>query len=454
MTTTAKISWPSLRRAIVSVTAYVTGALVLLGFLYWNFSTWEVGRFSSHLELQALGISAYLEGQQNLNLESKAYNQAYRLSVSGLFERDGSYLQGNLRQIPTSLPLDGKAHLIFDPNVRSKRGFATQTLFVGARLPDQRIFVIGRETPEVAVLEEAMKRIFMEGVFPLSLGALMIGAFGSRKMSRRLRSAQQQLDNIKRGVLHERLTISGSNDELDSLAHSVNEMLAQLEAAMHELEHVGNNIAHDLRTPLSRVRAHLEQVQSDFVLPPEAQDRIELAMSGLDQSLNATTALLRVAHFDAGSTDAHFTEFDVSEMLRELVDLYQPAAECKAMELVVRSETAEFARGDRDLLLEAFANLLDNAIKFTPEHGTVEIRVLKSSQGPIVEIHDSGPGIPADQRNQVFERFYRSREARHVTGSGLGLTLVAAIIRLHGFHVEIKDSDMGCAFEIQLFRKA
>ncbi|OAI31119.1 hypothetical protein A1351_06465 [Methylosinus sp. R-45379] len=437
----------------MAVIAYVMGTFVLFGFLYWNLSTWEVGRFRSLLELQALGISAYLEGQKNLSLEDKAYNQAYRLSVSGLFERDGSYAQGNLHEIPSSLLLDGKAHLILDPNVRSKRGFATQTLFVGTRLPDQRILVIGRETPEVAVLEEAVKRVFMEGVFPFSLVALMIGAFSSRKMSGRLRAAQQQLDEIKRGALHERLTISNSNDELDSLARSVNEMLAQLEAAMHELEHVGNNIAHDLRTPLGRVRAHLEQVQSDFVLPLEAQGRIEQALNNLDQSLNATTALLRVAHFEAGSTDTHFSEFDVSEMLQELVELYQPAAECKAIELVVRNETEEFARGDRDLLLEAFANLIDNAVKFTPERGMVEIRVMSTLQGPIVEIHDSGPGIPANQRNQVFKRFYRSRETRHAAGSGLGLTLVAAIIRLHGFEVEIKDADRGCAFLVQLFRR-
>ena len=223
---------------------------------------------------------------------------------------------------------------------------------------------------------------------------------------------------------------------------------------MHELEHVGNNIAHDLRTPLGRVRAHLDQVQSDFVLPTEAHARIELAMNGLDQSLNATSALLRVAHFDAGSTGAHFSEFDVSQMLQELVELYQPAAECKAVALVVEKETEGFARGDRDLLQEAFANLIDNAVKFTPEQGKVEIRVTSTLQGPIVEIHDSGPGISPDQRNRVFKRFYRSQETRHVAGSGLGLTLVAAIIRLHGFQVEIKDVAQGCVFVVQLFRRS
>jgi signal transduction histidine kinase len=308
-----KLSWPTFRRAAFAAAAYVSASVVTFALMHWKISSEELERFEALLELQGSALSMHLSRQTQSNLDDKTFDKTYRLTRFGLFGPDGAHLQGNLRKIPSDLPLDGKALLVNRAN-RAK-GDESQMIYVGIRLPDQRVLVIGRDTPEVIELDKTVKSALVEGVIPVSLVFVGIGAIVSRQIKGRLKDAQTCLDDIKLGHLERRLPLSTANDELDSLAMSVNEMLAELERAISELHHVGDHIAHDLRAPLCRVRAHLELAQSSVERPEDLHNSIDLAVSGVDQMLATTTAMLRAARIEAGRSREYFREVDLQEIL-------------------------------------------------------------------------------------------------------------------------------------------
>ncbi len=441
-----KLSWPTFKLAAFAAAAYVSASVVTFALMHWKISSEELERFEMLLELQGSALSMHFSGQTQSDLDDKTFNKTYRLTRSGLFGPDGARLQGNLRKIPGDLPLDGKALLVNRAN--GPNGDESQMIYVGIRLPDQRILVIGRDTPEVIALDKTVRNALVEGVIPISLVFVGIGAIVSRQIKGRLKDAQTCLDDIKLGHLKRRLPLSAANDELDSLSTSVNDMLEELERAISELHHVGDHIAHDLRTPLCRVRAHLEVAQNSVDLPEDLRDPIDLAASGVDQMLATTTAMLRAARIEAGRSRAYFRQVDLLEILKELSDFYEPLANGKGLTLTLHADGPLLVQGDRELLMEAVSNLIDNAIKFTPAPGLIEITLCKRAQNPVVRIRDSGPGIPHDRRSNVFQRFYRDPERSDTPGTGLGLALVASIGKLHGFEIEIRDGSPGCIFEL------
>ncbi len=384
----------------------------------------------------------------------KNYNDLHRLTVSGLFRDDGTPLRGNLKTLPDDLPRNGKATLLDKFKLASSEDADEPMILVGRSLADGRILVIGRNVQELVNLQEAVGRALALGVIPMALLALGAGAILSQRMNRRLKSAQRALDDIQRGRLHRRLPVSAANDEIDHLAEGVNVMLAELEQAIHELHHVGNNIAHNLRTPLARARAHLEHAQRLVSDRTDVIDLLERALSGLNQTISITTAMLRIVQLEAGRARASFREVDLAELLQEVTELYGPLAEEKDTALTLTLNRAPYIRGDRDLLLEALASLADNAIKFTPGGGRIHLTLADSAQGPLIEVRDSGPGIPPEHRLSVFKRFYRANQSPNIPGNGLGLTLVAAVVKLHGFSIEIKDASPGCIFQVKCFASA
>jgi PAS domain S-box-containing protein len=222
---------------------------------------------------------------------------------------------------------------------------------------------------------------------------------------------------------------------------------AQLEEALQEAKVVGDNIAHDLRTPLTRVRIRLERGREHAATLEEMREVADQAMTGLDQSLTTITALLRITEIEHSRRREGFSEVQLAPLLREAGDLYEPIAENKGVTLRVQAPDGAAVRGDRDLLFEAVANLIDNAVKFTPEGGRVELVLLHQDGETVIRVSDTGPGISEAEREAVTQRFYRSDKSRNTKGLGLGLSMVAAIIKLHSFRLRI-SSGPGCTAEI------
>jgi signal transduction histidine kinase len=224
-------------------------------------------------------------------------------------------------------------------------------------------------------------------------------------------------------------------------------MLDEMETMIHALAGVGNDIAHDLRTPLTRARLALERGRTNATTPEQFHAATDKAIANIDQSLTIITALLRLAEIENNRRSAAFGEVPLHEMLREVYDLYEPIAEAKNINLRVEVRQQSVVRGDRDLLFEAVANLVDNAIKFTPEGGRVDIELTRGDGEIILRVTDTGCGISEQEREAVLRRFYRSDKIRNTPGVGLGLSLVSAIVKLHGFRLAI-HSGSGSRLEI------
>jgi len=227
-------------------------------------------------------------------------------------------------------------------------------------------------------------------------------------------------------------------------------MLDDIEELLRSVAGVGDDIAHDLRTPLTNVRMTLERGRNNATDLDELKGAVDRAIAGLDQSLTMVTALLRIAEIEHSRRLVGFRDIELAELVRDVGDLYDPMAKDKGVALTVDAGERIFVRRDRDLLFEAIANLVDNAVKFTPECGHVGLTLCRFGETSVVRVSDTGRGIGASERDLVTRRFYRSDKSRGEAGLGLGLSLVVAIVKLHGFQFAISPAPAGrgCIAEI------
>jgi signal transduction histidine kinase len=295
-------------------------------------------------------------------------------------------------------------------------------------------------------IAEIIARTLAVGAFPAGCLALLIGILLAIRNEKRIARVNHAIRRIVAGNLRERLPTRGS-DSFDKLATSVNHMLAEIEALLQGIAGAGDDMAHEIRTPLTRVRARLERARRKALDPADIRGVLDEAILEIDQCLAIVTALLRIAEIEHSRRLAGFGSVALGPLLREVHEFYEPTAEAKGVNLSLAAAGEAEVVGDHDLLFAAVANLVDNAVKFTPTGGAVALSLLRDAAGPVLRVADTGPGIGEAERDSVIKRFYRSDKSRHETGSGLGLSLVAAIARLHGFTLRFSGS-AGCVAEI------
>ena len=260
----------------------------------------------------------------------------------------------------------------------------------------------------------------------------------------RVYSIRQTVSAIIHGDLKHRLPTDLSQDELNTLASTINGMLEQIEQLVHGVRNVSNSIAHDLRTPLAELRSRLEELAL-IRPPPEATfAEIDGALSDVDRVIRIFDALLRLAEIDAGLRRSGFVCFDVVDLAATAVEFYAPAAELKNVRLQLHAEGPLNVSGDPILLAQALSNLIDNALKYTPQDGVIEVTIRARADGRAeIAVTDNGPGIQDAEKSKVVERFYRGDASRGTPGVGLGLSLVQAVAKLHGSTLELADRQPG-----------
>jgi signal transduction histidine kinase len=265
----------------------------------------------------------------------------------------------------------------------------------------------------------------------------------SQNMLRRLDAINRTSGEIIAGDLTRRVPVTGAADEFDVLAENLNRMLDRIERLMKGLREVTDSVAHDLRTPLNRLRQRLEQSQAR--LQSEGQDagEIERAIAETDRLIATFNALLLIAETDAGTGRQTMTVLELDGVAHDVSDLYEPLADEKGISLKLESRPGVQIEGNRSLVAQALANLVDNAIKYTPAGGRVTIAVAPASEGIVLSVADTGPGIPAEDRTRVVERFVRLEASRSSPGTGLGLSLVAAVAHYHGTQLLLDDNRPG-----------
>jgi len=408
----------------------VGSVLLLCGVIYWQAEIFLNGRFNETLIQEMQEMMRAPPGQlatQTANLVASDPRDDWQ---AGLFADDGAFIAGNIKKIPQDFVFDGSIRHLRD----HLRG-------IGLILPDGRRLLIANRAREVHEVRELVLRSLGGGLVA-SLGlALFCGLVMSMVSVRRLEAMDRSAAAIMKGDLSQRLPVVGSGDDFDKLAHIVNAMLNEIERLIGDVKAAGDNIAHDLRTPLTRLRTRLEGALRRDGASADLRAAMEDAIAETDQILATFRALLRISEVEAGARRAGFGEVDLVKLVTSAAELFEPLATERGLSFTSAIEAAPAVRGDPDLLFEAVANLLDNAVKFTPAGGRVALSL--SADGEIA-VADSGPGLPFDLKDALFQRFTRGDKARHLPGNGLGLSLVAAVTRLHGFSLAMENTEPGC----------
>jgi signal transduction histidine kinase len=437
------------RTSALVAAGFGASTVTLFAFIYWQTAVWETGRVEGFLLHESIAISREPAGSVIGEVTVRFARDLHRLSFAAVFDRDYHLQFGDLVTYPVGLPRDGLVHDTVAVR-RGPAGIVHEDVRAVARvLPDGRVLLLGRDDQDLRKLRRVVLRALELGLLPGLALALGTGVFVSMRTLSRVRRLNQSIARIMQGHLQERLDSGGAEEAMDQLASSVNRMLDEIERLVAEVQGVGDDIAHDLRTPLTRVRARLERGRSNAATREEWQNVAGAAIGDLDQALGMMTALLRIGQIEAGARRAGFAEISLGAVLREAAEFYKPLAEARGIDLDARETPDLMVWGDRELLFEVAANLLDNALKFTPAGGSVLVRTGSAENGSVLSVRDSGTGIPEADRALVLKRFHRSDRSRHVPGSGLGLNLVAAIVRLHGFHLHMSDAGPGLAIEMR-----
>ena len=427
-------------------------ALVLFAAPLWY--AWQVTIQDGRTELlqidaQRLAEVFRREGAQG----ARAFIDArVRMQIAGeriLLLTDASLhpLSGNLPAWPSNVPTEPGNY-----KVRIELGdHGMQTALVHVATFGGYNLLVGRDNSLFAPLQTRFWYGLAVAIAILSIAGLMIGLITRRALLTRIDSIRQTVSAIIHGDLQHRLPTHLNDDELNTLSRTINGMLEQIELLVHGVRNVSNSIAHDLRTPLAELRSRLEELA--LIRPPAEQTFAEIdgAVTDVDRVIRIFDALLRLAEIDAGLRRSGFGALDVADLAANAVEFYAPAAELKNIDLAFRSDGPVSVSGDPVLLAQALSNLIDNALKYAPVNGSIEVAVLKRSDGAAeVSVSDNGPGIADSEKSKVVERFYRGDASRGTPGVGLGLSLAQAVAKLHGSALELSDEKPGLRVALTL----
>jgi len=435
------------RWAFMMSGAFAFFIIVLFGFIYWKLDNYLVARSDRVITAQMSGI-ADLSPERRMQAIAERLRQDPRgVQLAGIFDAGGHRITGNLESMPPDLRTDGVAQRAHIVRI-DRKGSEHQTIrAIARRMQNGDLLVLGRNVDETKEIADVVGQALALGLLPGLCLCLMVGAWLSLRAQKQVEEVNQRVQRIIAGDLRERLPYRTVDEPFAKLAVIVNGMLDEMETMIHALAGVGNDIAHDLRTPLTRARLTLERGRTNAASLEQLQAVADKAIEGIDQSLTIITALLRLAEIENSRRSASFGIVALDRLVREVGDIYEPIAENKGVDLRVAAPAELTVHGDRDLLIEAVANLVDNAIKFTPTGGQVKIELARDNGETVVRVTDTGCGIGEQERDAVLRRFYRSDKIRNTPGFGLGLNLVAAIVKLHDFRLAIFPG-AGCRIEI------
>lgn len=420
---------------------FALSAATLFGAVIWLATTFMARQIDMTVANELTEIEADAGGEDGARLQQVIEEMTAR--SPGIYyllqDAHGTVLAGNMPAVdpvPGVRVLSSKAMPFRDVASGGIRG-------CGKRLPDGGYLFVGLSDFEVGAMQQAVARAFLWGFAATVVLALAGGLAISLGVQRRIDAISRASRDIMAGDLKRRMALSGSDDEFDRLAGSLNAMLDRIEELMQGVVQVSTDIAHDLRTPLTRLRQRLELACRRERTVDGLCAALEASIRDTDAILDTFAALLRIAQIESGTRKAGFAEVALSPLLEGLAETFQPLAEERGQALWSRIVPGLHIQGDRELLTQLFANLIDNAIGHTPPGTRLGIAASAEGNAVRVVVCDTGPGIPAKFRRKVLQRFFRLDASRGTPGSGLGLSLVAAIANLHGASLELEDNAPG-----------
>jgi signal transduction histidine kinase len=433
----------SFRLTLLYAALFSASVIVLFAVIYWSTSVYMTDQLDAAVDSDFAELK---EGFRTGGTKEVAalIDSRVRDMPSGpmfyLLENSaGAVLAGNVPPLPKRI---GTFDAV-DPRPEPHRDDRRPLRARGAVLPGGDYLLVAIEAHQRDEIGEVILRAFGWSFLVTLLLAFGGGVMLSGRLLRRVEAISRTAREIMAGHLSRRVPTRGTDDEFDHLAASLNAMLQRTESTMQAMRQISNDIAHDLRTPLTRLRQRLETAHRKADTIAELRAAVEASIGDTDAILGTFGALLRIAQIESRALTVGFAVCDLSEILRTVVEVYQPMAEEKEQNLSAEIASDLTTFGDRELLTQMLANLIENALRHSPRGAAVRLLAGREAGEIAVVLADTGPGIPSGEYANVFRRFYRLEGSRSTPGSGLGLSLVAAIAGLHDIPVELADNDPG-----------
>lgn len=442
------------RLALVYLGLFSASVLLIAVFIYWTTAGSLSRQIDATIDAEITGLAEQFNQRGVLGLIRAIQRRADSARATGslylLTDHNFAPLAGNLSRWPEA-EADKDGWLTFPLDYADRDD-------PGLNLGRARVFdlggwyhlLVGHDVRERLLIASRIRESLIWGISALVGLSLLGGMLLSRRILHQVDVINVASQEIMAGDLSRRIPVSGRDDEFDKLASNLNAMLDRIERLLVGMKEVSDNIAHDLRSPLARLRSRLEVTLMERPDTEGYREVLRQTIAEADSLLQTFNALLSIAQAEAGTSRRHFETLELGELLGDVAELYEPLAEDRAQTLQVEAGEEVRIRGDRDLLVQAVANLVDNAIKFAPRQGRVELSLGATAKEASISVADDGPGIPSESRQKVLERFYRLEASRSTPGSGLGLSLAAAVADLHDGRLELSDNGPGLKVSLKL----
>lgn len=435
----------SFRTALMFLALFGCSFLALFGYIYWQTAVYLTAEADTGLYRQVENRSRQAPVLMEQEMRKHRLQDVETRLPHTLYDENGNYIAGAMHALPPFEAFDKPAEFRWEnPNGRHR-----PIRFMVHRLDDKRILLVAQDMHDIREFDELLVNAMVSGGCLLLLVGLAGAVWLGHSARRRLDTLSSSIKGIIEGDLSNRLPTRGNHDDIDRLAHVVNGMLDELERLMSEVKGVCDDIAHDLRTPLTRLIAGLERAQRRGLREDEYASSIDSAITEARGLMVTFRALLRISEIEGSARRSNFSTVDLNLIAADAAEFFEPLAQERGMVLSFTPAPEPALRfGDAQLLFDAACNLLDNAVKFSPDDGRIEVRVVVRPEGPGLYVSDNGPGIAQGEREAVFRRLYRSESSRHTAGNGLGLSMVSAVARLHDMSLTVHDAEPGCRIEL------
>jgi len=447
------------RLTALLILMFVVFAVSILGYIAYETSIMIQRQQLNAIdqEISQLNNQYQRQGSRGLVLALQRMARRPGPGIYYVADQNGIALAGNVNEIPIDVLQNPGTHTYnYDRGGEYKAddpragGVALVKSFI---LPTGFHLVVGRDIVERRGFSAVIIQAFAWGVLWIIVLSVIVGVYSARSVLKRVDAVSDTASKIMSGVMSERIPVTKRNDEFDRLAENLNAMLDRIEQLMQGLKEVTDNVAHDLKTPLTRLRNRVEGALKDGTTKTAQREALETTIEECDQLIRTFNALLLIARVEAGSSTSAFTPLKLDAIAADITELYEPVAEDSGISIKTDLADLPEYNGSRELIGQALVNLVENAIKYAKGavgDPTINISLRSVGGDVIIDVGDNGPGIPEEDRERVLERFVRLEKSRSEPGSGLGLSLVAAVARLHKGKVEILDNQPGALIRLTL----
>jgi signal transduction histidine kinase len=458
----------TVRLTVTFIAIFVVFAILLMAFIGWQ-SSIQIQRQQADDIDREVQLFQRIESNQGIRALAFALDRLSRQPGPGVYylgDASGQYLLGNMTEVPADVlinpgvysfdydrpdPLDAAGDVAPRPPGPKRSGVAVVR---SVELANGMRLVVGRDVVERRGYSAIILQSFLAGVLGIIGFSVVAGGITARRVLKRIDTIRDTSTKIMSGNLSERVPVTRSNDEFDGLATNLNAMLDRIEQLLQGLKEVTDNVAHDLKTPLTRLRNQAEGALREGASDEQRHQALEAVIVESDRLIQTFNALLMIARVEAGAPSGALSELDVSAIVADVAELYGPVAEDAGIEVVTSITPDIRLKANRELIGQAMVNLLENAVKYArPEDGSagrITVALDRRGDQAVVTVADNGPGIPEADRKRVLERFVRLEKSRSEPGSGLGLALVNAVASLHGGSFRIEDNAPGVRAVLEL----